>query len=582
MILGDIETMDFGQSITGKAHGSQGLSVQSFLISSAVYVVICVISVAYELRSSRPSNSPSLVAFLRWSRDWKHLIGQYGADKYFLIRLFHTGIKIFLPLSIGLTGSILPLDITARNSAAVTGLDRLSWANLDSSQTGRLWGNALAATVSTGFICYVLVGEFRDLINIRRYYLQQVAPLSTAVLVTDIPPEKLSEDRLRKDYARFHGGPTEVWIYRDYDPVIYTQSRQRRTLLKQLERHLTKQFYLNREAASWIIEEDTKLLSLATKYQALNKRISDQKKNPRGLSDRRSALIGFRDAITPHLVQQVVQSSQVMDMIPHQIQSTKDIILQSVSLSWKRRLFQRLVVEAFIVVFCMFVSVPIGLTGALSQISYLADRIPWVAHLSSSVSGSRWLAIIQGLLPQILLSVLVTFAPQLIVASVSHQGHVTYSKKELSIAGYYFLFLYIQVFLVVSLASSLTTVVPEALKYPESIPAVLADNIPKSSNYFYSYLMLQCITQCSLSLRRLPDQLWHKISSRLIPWTPRDIWKAQRSLVHWGMVYPVFTNLVCICELVTPPGHVFCVDILLVLPFPLWHRSLYPSASPLL
>ncbi|EED22736.1 conserved hypothetical protein [Talaromyces stipitatus ATCC 10500] len=533
--------MSLSQFNTGKAQESQGLSVQSFLSSSAIYATICVILVVYELKSSRSSNFPSLVAFLRWPRDSRSLIAQYGPDKYFLIRFFHTVIKIFLPLSIGLTASLFPIDITARHSAAVTGLDRLSWANLESGQAGRLWGNAVAATFSMSYICYVLVGEFHDLISIRQDYLRRVSASSTAVLVTDIPRERLSEDSLREDYARFDGGPTEVWIHKEYGQILNTLLQQRSRLMRQLEIHLTKKFY-NREAAARTVEKDEKLKSIATEYQKLNEQIKDQMKDPNNASYRPSALVRFRDSIAPHLVQQVVQSPQIMRMIPHPIQSTNDIILPNLSLSWKRRLVQRLMVEAIVVVFCIFVSVPVGLTGALSQISYLADQIPWVAHLMSSLEGSRWLAIIQGLLPQIFLSVLITFSPQLILIAVSYQRHVTYSEKEMSIAGYYFFFLYIQIFLVVSLASGLTTVIPNVLRYPGSVPGILADNIPKSSNYFYSYLVLQCITQCSLSLRRLPYVVWYWLSSHLIQWTsrtPREIWKMQEISVHWGLVYPV-------------------------------------------
>lgn len=576
--LANIIIMDSSHSITGKAQGSTGLSVQSFLSSSAVYLVICVAVLTYELKGTRSCHPISLGIFLRWSRDWQDLIAQYGADRYFLIRLFRTAIKIFIPLSIVLTTSLLPIDITASDSGAVTGLDRLSWANLETGQTGRLWGNALAATGTMSFVCYVLVGEFRDLISIRQHYLLQLATLSTAVLVTDVPPKKMTEDGLRAHYASFNGGPTGVWIYRDDDPVIYTQLRQRETLERKLESHLTKQFYRNQKATSWVIEEDEKLRSLATEYQALQKRIGDPLKHPRASSGP-SALVQFKDAITPHLVQQAVQSSQVMRMIPHQIQSTEDIILPNITLSWQRRLLQRLAVEAVIVGFCLFVSVPIGLTGSLSQISYLAGRVPLVARLLSSTSGSRWLAVIQGLLPQVLLSVIITVAPRLISASVARQAHVTFTTQEMSIAGYYFLFLYIQIFLVVSLASSLTTVVPEALKYPASVPTILADNIPKSINYFYSYLMLQCITQCSLSLRRLPNKLWCMVSSRLAPQTPREIWEAQRSSIRWGIIYPVFTNLACICKLLLPSVTIF-INILWVSPFLLSRRSLYPSASP--
>lgn len=58
----------------------------------------------------------------------------------------------------------------------------------------------------------------------------------------------------------------------------------------------------------------------------------------------------------------------------------------------------------------------------------------------------------------------------------------------------YFAFQVIQVFLVTTFSSSAAAVVEEVRKEPEKITEILAQNIPKASNFFIPYFMVQGLT----------------------------------------------------------------------------------------
>lgn len=92
----------------------------------------------------------------------------------------------------------------------------------------------------------------------------------------------------------------------------------------------------------------------------------------------------------------------------------------------------------------------------------------------------------------------------------------------------------------VSISSSVTTMIPEILGDVQSVPSILARNLPKACNYFYSYLLLQAVTQCVMVLFQLPGSLW--------TWLIRSEKSILPKLVQWSFVYPVFTNLTCICK----------------------------------
>lgn len=61
----------------------------------------------------------------------------------------------------------------------------------------------------------------------------------------------------------------------------------------------------------------------------------------------------------------------------------------------------------------------------------------------------------------------------------------------MQVQAWYFLFQIIQVFLVTALSSSATAFIPVIINEPHHVPQLLADNLPKSSNFYLTYFILQ-------------------------------------------------------------------------------------------
>ena len=131
---------------------------------------------------------------------------------------------------------------------------------------------------------------------------------------------------------------------------------------------------------------------------------------------------------------------------------------------------------------------------------------------------------------------------------VQQQGFAFQTVLDLAVQKYYFIFLFIQVFLTVALSSSAATIVGQIYHGFDSLPTFLATNLPKTSNYFLSYLMLQALSISAGELVQISGLLQYLIISPLMDRTPRE--QRQRrvglSKVSWATVYPVFTNLACI------------------------------------
>lgn len=70
-------------------------------------------------------------------------------------------------------------------------------------------------------------------------------------------------------------------------------------------------------------------------------------------------------------------------------------------------------------------------------------------------------------------------------------GQPTTVTAELQVQAWYYTFQIIQVFLVTALSSSATAFIPVIINEPHHVPQLLADNLPKSSNFYLTYFILQ-------------------------------------------------------------------------------------------
>lgn len=122
------------------------------------------------------------------------------------------------------------------------------------------------------------------------------------------------------------------------------------------------------------------------------------------------------------------------------------------------------------------------------------------------------------------------------------------AQVELSLQGSYFAFQVIQVFLVVTLSSAATSVVTKIINNPASATGLLATNLPKASNFYIAYFVLQGLAISAKSLLRLVPLLLHTILGKILDKTPRKVYKRYSGLsdVKWGSVFPPFTLLLVI------------------------------------
>lgn len=123
-------------------------------------------------------------------------------------------------------------------------------------------------------------------------------------------------------------------------------------------------------------------------------------------------------------------------------------------------------------------------------------------------------------------------------------GEPSLAEIELFVQSFYFAFQVVQVFLITTLTSAASAALQEVLKAPFSAPDLLSQNLPKASNFYLSYILIQCLAVGATGLLHFWDLIKHGVITRFIQ-NPRAKWRVYKVTrpVHWGGWFPVFTNM---------------------------------------
>ena len=533
------------------------------------------------------------------------ILPKCGLDAFFFLCYLRTLLKMFTFLSLTLIPVLIPLNLIKGKNAAdgVRGLDRMSWANVGLTHTKFYWAHLIMALGVITFICHTIYVELLEYIRIRQAYLtstqRRLQTSSKTILVTDIPRRLLSIDALSRIYSAFPGGVQTVWINRDFSQLS-KKIQQRRRVVSTLEDAETKLIKLATSSFQkqsdpmfskptmkklytadtegttplwkrYLDDKDRDYLRLPILQQSwmpslpffgrkvdtisycsqeiarLNTEINQGQREPEKYPFTSSAFIKFNTQVAAFMAGQSVTHHTPLCLRSQYLEvSPRNIRWDSLSISWWDRYVRTLIAVIAVASLILAWAIPVVFTGLLSQITYLSNLVPWL-HWINRIP--LWLlGFIQGVLPQLILTIFTILVPSALRTITNHQGLSTYTTVELFLQKYYFTFLFIQVFLTVSLSSSVTTVLKELLHDSESVPAVLARNLPKASNYFFSYILLHGFSVSAAMFIQVGGLVNWIILAPFLDRTPRQIWKRQMNLsqLQWGTILPIYTNLACI------------------------------------
>ncbi|EPE09810.1 hypothetical protein F503_07586 [Ophiostoma piceae UAMH 11346] len=281
------------------------------------------------------------------------------------------------------------------------------------------------------------------------------------------------------------------------------------------------------------------------RIKSLNKDIAKLRRQFRaGDGDTMSSMfVEFDTQAAAQVAFQVLTHHQPLHMSPRFIGvRPQDVIWSSLRMRWWERIMRRFLIMGAIAVGVVFWSVPAALVGVVSNISFLTSKVfflKWIASLPSAITG-----VIEGLLPAVALSLLMAAVPSMLRGCARTAGIVSEPMVELYTQNAYFCFQVVQVFLITTLTSAASAAFTQILEDPLSAKDLLSENLPKASNFYLSYITVQCLAGGAIGMVHFFDLFRHTLLAKTMKHPRRAVRNFQLlRKPHWGGVFPVYTNM---------------------------------------
>lgn len=96
-----------------------------------------------------------------------------------------------------------------------------------------------------------------------------------------------------------------------------------------------------------------------------------------------------------------------------------------------------------------------------------------------------------------------------------------------------------------TLTSAASAATAQIIQDPLSAKDLLAKNLPKATNFYISYFLLQGLMMSSMALLQVASVIVYKLITTFFDYSPRRLYERWTVLtrIGWGNVFPVFTNM---------------------------------------
>ncbi|KAI0720717.1 DUF221-domain-containing protein [Cerioporus squamosus] len=260
-----------------------------------------------------------------------------------------------------------------------------------------------------------------------------------------------------------------------------------------------------------------------------------------------SAFVLFNQQIAAHMAAQVLTHH-----MPYRMQSMgvgvspDDVIWSNLNMNPYEARVRTAVSWCITIGLIIVWAIPVAFIGVVSNVHSLCATYSWLAWLCDLPAVI--VGIISGILPPALLAILMMLLPIILRLLARFEGMPQRKTIELSLMTRYFMFQVINSFLVVTLSSGIIAALPDLVNNPGSIPSLLAQNLPKASTFFLTYVILQGLSGTAAGFLQVVPLVLYYVKLFILGSTPRSIYRIKYTMrsVSWGTLFPSITLIVVI------------------------------------
>ncbi|AQZ11490.1 PHM7 (YOL084W) [Zygosaccharomyces parabailii] len=527
---------------------------------------------------------PVPAGYFKWvpfllSRPHSFLMQHASVEGYFFLRYIALGVGITFVGCILLFPILLPVNAT--NGRNYSGFELLSFANV--TNKNRFFAHVFMSWLFFGIVVFIVYRELYYYVMVR--HALQTSPLydsvvsSRTLVITELHKELLDEQAVRSRFPQ----ASRFAFARD-ESELQKLCKERAKCAKKLEGALNK---VINKSVKRKRKADEKVGVPALDGDELETYVPAKKRPTRRLGKWKIPFLGTKvDTLEydPKRIGELneeiheKQDTWAVDtkilpvcfvQFPSQLEAqrsyqtikytlkglygrcligfcSEDIVWDNVNLTKPMRHSKRVGANTLLTAMIIFWSLPVAVVGCISNITFLTDKVHWLRFIDDC--PKPLLGLITGILPAVALGLLMSLVPPVIMMAGKKSGCMTLQETDLYCQTWYYAFQVVQVFLVTTCTSSASATVDAIIHDPPSAMLLLANNLPKSSNFYIAYLLLQGLSVSSGTLLQLVTLILSFFLGRLLDSTPRQKWNRYCCVGKptMGTAYPVIEVLVCV------------------------------------
>lgn len=477
------------------------------------------------------------------------VIRMSGVDTAVYFVFLSTALGILVLSGLVLLPVLLPVAATARtvmtandttSNGTFNDLDKLSIGHIEERNV-RLWAFLIATYWASFVAFYLLWKAYKHVSDLRADALMSSDAKNEqfAVLVRDIP--SVPEGQTRKEQVDTYFKT----IYPDtfHRSVVVTDNKKVNKIYEELEgykKKLTRAEAIYAESKGTANPEGTRpttktgLLGLIgkkvdaieyydEKIKELSLKLESEQKVTLKDKQQSAAIIFFNNRVTAAAASQSLHDAMVDTWTVIAAPEPRQILWTNLSKNFYERQIRQYVIYFIVFLTIFFYLIPIGLISALTTLDNLKKILPF---LKPVIDQPTIKTLLEAYLPQLALILFLALLPSFLLFLSKAEGIPSESHAQRAAAGKYFYFSVLNVFIGVTVGTTLFTTFKKIQKNPDSIITVLAQSLPGSATFFLTFVALKFFVGYGLELSRLVPLIIFHLKKKYLCKTEGDVKEA--------------------------------------------------------
>ncbi|GER48153.1 ERD (early-responsive to dehydration stress)family protein [Striga asiatica] len=412
----------------------------------------------------------SYVKFLNWVPDAlrmpePELIDHAGLDSAVYLRIYLLGLKIFVPISLLAWAILVPVNWTNNTLAKSLATDKVQYSDIDKLSISnvpfgslRFWTHIVMAYAFTFWTCFTLRKEYANVASMRLHFLasEKRRPDQFTVLVRNVPPdpdETVSEcvehfflvnhpDHYLTHQVVINANKLADLIQEKKSKQNWLDYYQLKYSRNQSRRPMTKTGFLG----LWGEQVDA-IDYQSAEIQRLSKEIAEErervKNDPKCIMP--AAFVSFKTRWGAAVCAQTQQTRNPTNWLTEWASEPRDVLWDNLAIPYVSLSVRRLVVSVAFFFLTFFFMIPVTIVQSLANIEGIEKRAPFLKPI---IEIPFIKSVIQGFLPGIALKIFLIVLPTILMMMAKFEGFLSISSLERRAALRYYIFNFVNVFLV--------------------------------------------------------------------------------------------------------------------------------------